>query len=319
MEPALPPTVSLDGEEVRRVREKKKLTQLYVAKVVGVTTDTISRWENNRTPSIKRENALKLAEALEVSLGEILEGGASAEPEEQVDDSPRRSRRYPWLLLLLAAGLGAALLLPRSKVEVHPAFEAERWLPAYAAPGNVIPVQVRFDAEAQNQGFIIREHFPPGWLLIEANPPASSLDNEGGTARWIVKPGKSPKRISYLIKVKSEVTAGSDGVFRGEVVAKAGSNAPFPVSGSSEVGVGPFLWADANGDGRVDDGEMLQASVLVEEMAGVHIDWANLEKIWDAGSYRWEESSNSFVPVRFNPEEPVDGQPEAPPAPPPDS
>ena len=65
--------VKIDGSKVRNLREAKGLTQLYIATVVGVTTDTISRWENKRYPSIKEENALKLAEALEVTLDDILE------------------------------------------------------------------------------------------------------------------------------------------------------------------------------------------------------------------------------------------------------
>ena len=65
-------TLCLDASEIRRIRESQQLTQLYVSKVVGVTTDTISRWENNRYPTIRRENALKLAEALEVPLEDIL-------------------------------------------------------------------------------------------------------------------------------------------------------------------------------------------------------------------------------------------------------
>src|SRR5210317_924311 len=65
--------VKIDGSKVRSLRESKGLTQLYIATVVEVTTDTISRWENKRYPSIKEENALKLAEALEVTLDEILD------------------------------------------------------------------------------------------------------------------------------------------------------------------------------------------------------------------------------------------------------
>ena len=60
-------TVCLDGGEVKRQRELHGLTQLYVSKVVGVTTDTISRWENNRYPTIRRENAINLADALETA------------------------------------------------------------------------------------------------------------------------------------------------------------------------------------------------------------------------------------------------------------
>ena len=65
------PNIAIDGLKIRQLRETKKLTQLYVANVVGVTTDTISRWENNRYPTIKRDNAEKLAAALEVGLAEI--------------------------------------------------------------------------------------------------------------------------------------------------------------------------------------------------------------------------------------------------------
>ena len=65
--------IRIDGSEVRRLRENNGVTQLYLATAVGVTTDTISRWENGRYPSIKRENGLKLASVLEVTLDDILE------------------------------------------------------------------------------------------------------------------------------------------------------------------------------------------------------------------------------------------------------
>src|SRR4051794_38221369 len=72
MEKGIVPGVAIDGARIRTIREAKRLTQLYVASVVGVTTDTISRWENNRYPSIRRDNAEKLAGALEVTLDEIV-------------------------------------------------------------------------------------------------------------------------------------------------------------------------------------------------------------------------------------------------------
>jgi transcriptional regulator with XRE-family HTH domain len=73
------PMVNIDGAEIRRIREEKGLTQLYVATVVGVTTDTISRWENRRYPNIKKENAVKLAEALEIRMADILDHGQPAQ------------------------------------------------------------------------------------------------------------------------------------------------------------------------------------------------------------------------------------------------
>ena len=64
--------VKIDGSKTKYLRESKKLTQLYLSTVVGVTTDTISRWENRHYQSIKLENAEKLAQALEVPFEEIL-------------------------------------------------------------------------------------------------------------------------------------------------------------------------------------------------------------------------------------------------------
>jgi hypothetical protein len=57
-----------------------------------------------------------------------------------------------------------------------------------------------------------------------------------------------------------------------------------------------FQWADLNGDNVIDDAEMLQASETVDRLTGVHIDWEQLEEIWDAGSYRWDETKARFVP-----------------------
>ncbi len=303
MNQSLPPTVCLDGTAIRRIREEKKLTQLYMAKVVGVTTDTISRWENNRYPSIKKENALRLAEALEVSIEDILEGKTGECP---LSDRPRTSRRPFYLaflaLLVLIALAGLHFFFDRQEV-FETGFIVERLLPKYAAPGSIIPVRVQLRTEGEKEGFVLREHFPQGWKLIEANPPASSLDNEHGTVRWIIKSGESPRLIAYLIKVEAGAELGKEASFRGEVVVRLeGSSTPIPVSGTAQMQVAPFQWADLNGDNRIDDCEMLEASDIVDEIKGVHIDWNQLEEIWDAGSYRWDKQQRRFFPVRFLPQ-----------------
>lgn len=87
------PMVNIDGAKIRRIREEKGLTQLYVATVVGVTTDTISRWENRRYPTIKKENAIKLAEALEAQLADIIDHGQPAPPAEPL--SPQNGQEGP--------------------------------------------------------------------------------------------------------------------------------------------------------------------------------------------------------------------------------
>lgn len=87
------PMVSIDGVMIRRIREEKGLTQLYVATVVGVTTDTISRWENRRYPNIKKENALKLAQALETPLTDIIDHSPVSTPPESSTSQAAETRK----------------------------------------------------------------------------------------------------------------------------------------------------------------------------------------------------------------------------------
>lgn len=290
-------TVALDGAALRRIREENKLTQLYVSKVVGVTTDTISRWENNRYPSMRRDNALKLAEALEVDLEELL-----LKPEVPIELSPPARSYLPWFL---AAALTALLLVAvvilslRNGGSPPPAsVTAERILPPHAAPATIIPVRVHLTRRAEDTGLILREYLPKGWKLIQSAPPASSIDNDNGVARWIVKAGDTRDQVVYLAQVDRLAKPDNSAVFQGDVVAGSGNGQAVATQGEGRITIQPVHWADLNGDDIIDDNEMLQASYTVDEMAGVHIDWFELERLWSAGGYRWHEEQAKFVPVR---------------------
>ncbi len=296
----IPASVSIDGAVLKRIREEKRLTQLYVSKVVGVTTDTISRWENNRYPTIRRENALKLAEALEVGIDDLLR-------KPDIEPEPAPSLPTNWWPLIIGASLAGVALMVLLLVFIRQAdrspapatVTAERVLPNYAAPGAAIPVQLRLTQRADESGFILREYLPKGWKLLQSSPPASSLDNDNGMVRWIIKAGDTRESIAYLVQVDRLARKGSDGLFQGEVVAASGDGqSAVPVQGEGRITVAPVLWADLSGDGRIDDGEMLQASYTVDEMAGVHIDWLELERLWNAGGYRWDERAGRFLPVK---------------------
>ena len=295
-------TLLLDSAKIRRIREEMKLTQLYVSNVVGVTTDTVSRWENNRYPTIRRENALKLAEALEVSLAEIL-----LKPDEErsaLEGASKKRSPLVWVvtaLLLLVVGAMSYSFL--SKDPPPPAtVTAERILPEYAGPGSVIPVQVSLTHRADNSGVILREYFPKGWKIVQANPPTSSLDNVNGVARWIIKAGDNRDRVVYLVEVDPLAKQPGESNFQGELVSsRQGSQSAVPVQGNSRLTVAPVHWADADGNKRIDDGEMLEASFTIEDMAGVHIDWNALEKIWSAGGYFWSTKEQAFLPQKPQP------------------
>ena len=312
-----PPTVCLDGVAVRRIREEKRLTQLYVAKVVGVTTDTISRWENNRYPTVRRENLFKLSEALESPAHLLVKADLSAPDSDEENDSaepavfPSPGKTAPrgrplFYLGMIALLLGAGFILYRwlspplpLPPAVSPDFTATRTLPRYAAPGMIIPVRLRLNVDDATKRYIIREHFPPGWEVIEASPPASSIDNQDGMARWIVKQGEERSLIVYLVRVDARAPLGMIARFRGEVVANLDEkNQSIASAGETEMTVGPYNWSDLNGDSIIDDAEMLEASQAFEDLEGVHLEWEELEQLWDGGRYHFDPAGRRFIPTK---------------------
>ena len=296
------PSVALDGTKIRTIREAQKLTQLYVATVVGVTTDTISRWENNRSPSIKRDNAEKLAAALEVELNEILRPeeppAEPSPPEEPGTPPPPRSRR--WLPLLVAALLltatAAGFLLGRQVAT--PA--AVRQLPRYGAPGMVIPVQLKVRVpEGEARGLIVKERLPAGWQLVSAAPPVAATPLPGGEVKWLLPGGTSIATLSYTVRVPPGSAVQTPADFAGTVVADLGEQTrQATVAGDRTVTVAGSHWADRNADGRIDDNEIMPAYYLTEEMKGLGLDWKAIEAIWSAKGYRWEGAGQGFTVLR---------------------
>ena len=295
---AAAPSVAIDGRRIRNVREAKKLTQLYVANVVGVTTDTISRWENNRYPSIKRDNAEKLAGALEVELGEILrQDEAPASPTTQAAAPSGRNRRR-----LLVSGIAAlALLLALSAYilssSLFAAPRAIRWAPHFAAPGEIIPVQIKITRQGEeNTGFILKEKLPEGWRLVSTLPASASADPSGSGIKWLIPGGSASVTVSYTVQAPVSPAPANPATLHGEIVLHAaGMNRTEPVGGSSELRIGAYHWADSNGDGRIDDDEIMPAYYLCEEMKGLGLDWKTIEAIWSGKGYRWDAKDGYTV------------------------
>ncbi len=291
-----PPAVAVDGSSVKSIRETKKLTQLYVANVVGVTTDTISRWENNRYPTIKRDNAEKLATALEVPLAEILrrEEEPSLPEEEPSPQQPPPRRRWLLVILLITVVLVAALLLLRPTATA-PA--AVRWLPHFGAPGEVIPVQIKvLRREAGTGGIIIRAQLPAGWQLVNAIPRPSTGQSSSGELKWLLPGGSETVTISCTVRIPQDAPLDSTASFTGKVVMQRGdSTRTEAIGGASTITINGRHWADTNGDGRIDDNEIMPAYYLTEEMKGLGLDWQTIEAIWSGKGYTWDKTRREFV------------------------
>lgn len=304
MKPFPSPSVSIDGAEIRRIREEGKLTQLYVAKVVGVTTDTVSRWENNRYPTIRRDNALKLAEALEVALEAILKLDdipSALSAKEPLPTAKSSLRRYLPAGLLFIGLLGVLFVfLKTSAVPLH-LLKAHRQVPNFTAPGTRVPIQLEITSEKKLKGLIVREEFPLGWNLVEADPPPASLDNLTGHVRWMIRDPAQLKKIIYILQSPDDTPLGTQIELTGEVVANPdGQRFSLSVPAVETLRIAPLHWADTNGNSKIDDLEILDVSDKVDASQQIHYDWDLIEEMWDAGGYLYDAQQHLFLPLKTN-------------------
>lgn len=292
--------LKIDGEVIRRLREEQGLTQLYVAKVVGVTSDTISRWENNRYPSIKTSNAQRLAEALEVEVEEIVQQHDGAD---EIAPQSTEARSHSFSLNGALIGVGAIILLGvfilvwKFISAPAPDVRAERLLPSYAAPGAQVPVKLTFSGAAAR--IVVREQIPAKWELVEALPEPDSFDPDTGLMRWILEVGQNPVSIHYIAKVAEQAPLHSLQKFRGELVLRSEEPAHERTGmlGANQLVIEPVHWADLNADKRIDDDEMLDASYLAESAAPLALGMEKLEKLWMAEHYYRDPDTHDFIGV----------------------
>ncbi len=279
--------VAINGARVRRLREKLGLTQLYVATVVGVTADTVSRWENGRYPTIRRENAEKLAQVLEVELAVIV----GSEPLADYQARERRFSRWP-VVILIAFGLffAFAYLRGRPLFSSLSHIEARRLLPGQAAPGSVVPLIIRVSGPAAGS-FILEERLPEGVRLLKAGPAPRSRAR--GKVRWLGVMKGGPLLYACEIRLPEGKETLS---FRGILRLKGKW---LPVSGAGKIVLRPCHWADTNCDLRIDDEEILAAYEMLGESPFFESQRLLLDDLWAADSYR--PAKGGFVPAERAP------------------
>jgi len=299
-----PQMVRIDGGKVRRLREAKGLTQLYIATVVGVTTDTISRWENKRYPTIKQENGLNLAEALEVSLDDILETEVPAAETQEISEiivpqvsSRRQFRPLIWLTLLTVI-----LLLPfiwfhfKQPEKPMVSISASRILPSHIPAGQHFPVIIQVRGVKEGSfSLILKEELPAGCEIIQSVPPHSGIDKKSGVIRWLSRTRGPVTTFVYLARHEPATDSGGSLRFSGSVTLRDGGASGTSISGSQVVPIANYHWADTNQDNRIVDDEILEAYDVFSALDELDYDWQEIDDIWSGEGYHWDEKLLKYV------------------------
>ncbi|MBW2163954.1 MAG: helix-turn-helix transcriptional regulator [Deltaproteobacteria bacterium] len=309
-----PPMVRIDGDKVRKFRESLELTQLYLATSVGVTTDTISRWENRRYPTIKKENALKLAEALEVSLEEILEDHETEsqekelkEEQQETDESnenrlPKIFTIRPLLVLTLVCGviISSAFwwsFFGHETINIT----AHRFLPPHVAPGLPFPVIISVETDhIGSLSLILRESVPQECTPIKADPAFTAIDEKTGDLKWIYQTDMQKITFCYMATINPGAGLEKELQFEGTVTVRKGRSTTTPINGPNTLQLSPLHWADANGDEKIDDEEILTVYDELGKMKDINFGIEQIEDIWSGNGYRWDEKTKKFVVLKLS-------------------
>ncbi|MBM9519578.1 helix-turn-helix transcriptional regulator [Desulforhopalus vacuolatus] len=305
--------VKIDGPTIKKLREQQGLTQLYVATAVSVTTDTISRWENGRYPSIKRENCIKLAETLGVPLKQLLLPEEEPVPAErpasetssqppvketgekialQIMTTSGRNQRKKLFFAAVLASL-VLLLLLLFKFTLSPTTktpEITRLAPAWSLPEGSLPVRITIVPQNKEPvTLILKENIAPETTISNVFPETAGT-SEGGEIRWLESVSDSDT-CSYILTPHGEL---------GTVISLHGSwatrgSSENTTAGQQSITLGQYHWADENQDHVIDDREIILVYDRYSNVPGFEKGIDRIEDIWLGVGYRWDNSQHKLV------------------------
>ncbi len=308
-------TVAIDGAKIKAIRESKGLTQDYLATVVGVAIRTVSCWENNRSPNIKRENAESVAQALEVSVEDIKKSEPSSAHESTPEDAQKAARGgdvlfvtrlkgWQWVSLL---GLACVVVLvmiyypPEVPHELLPPLgniRAERYLPEHTPPGQLFPVVIKVTSSVTSStSFIIKESLPASCSASKGSPAGFMQNSASSVVKWISKPPlKGEAHFAYLAHCDSSIDQ-QELKFSGAIILTQGEQEKSTViRGANGIIITDFHWADTNQDHRIDDNEILTIYNSFDLLQRIGVDIEEIRQAWMNGKgNHWNSTQKKFM------------------------
>ncbi len=300
--------IKIDGAKIKSLREQQGLTQLYLATAVQVTTDTISRWENKRYPTIKKENGLKLAEALNVPLEELLllddvDFDEQVSPQSEgidqqpIPQAPQPAKKAPrkWPIFVLSATLcvvvailGWFVLQSTHKVVL----KAVRLLPNHCIAGQPVPILIKISGLGDNpKALIIKEQSPPGAKISATFPEASSVNTTTNEIKWLGKV-TADSAFAYIVKLKGNIE--DKKTFTGYAALNKDSDDIPQIGGNNTVTITPFHWGDTDQNNIISDKEILAVYDRFADFKELAPELDLIEEIWLGSGYKWNSTKGKI-------------------------
>lgn len=300
--------IKIDGARIKKLREQQGLTQLYLATAVEVTTDTISRWENKRYPSIKKENGLKLAEALGVLLEELLENESQEDDQLLNVESPVVQHTYSdkltkkrfhhrlkkiWPLLILSCtimGVSMAFAYYYFYHIVTTGFSADRLLPQHCTKGQPFPVLIHVVGNnSKSIALILKETIPKGSTVHATSPLVSPNNIKNSQIKWL---GKIQGDADFGFMISVNEHNGAFANFTGTAAVR--SELLSEIGGDTGLKVDNHHWADSNADNMISDNEILMVYDYYSDIPGLNLDIDLIEEIWMGSGYSWDTNNARY-------------------------
>lgn len=288
--------VQISGSRLRSLREKQSLTQLYLATAVGVTTETISRWERQDAPTLKEENAVKLAEVLAVPLQDMSD---PVEEVQEVENSSvvfagfsRNKKTIVIVLAVLLSGILALAFIMFGGGQVAN-FSAKRIVPEHSAPGHVFPVLIEVELSSTDTvSLLLKEELPQGCSVLHSVPQATAVDH--GFVKWVARDVSGLRLFSYLASCTPDVKNKESLLFQGSLLVRQARRQEIAIAGRSRLHLSDFHWADSDKNNVVDDEELLAVYDDFDLVKGLNIDVEEVESIWMGSGYTWNAKQSAF-------------------------
>ncbi len=300
--------VKIDGAKVKMLREQQGLTQLYLATAVEVTTDTISRWENKRYPSIKKDNGLKLAEALNVPLEEILEISEEEQtkttpfteqsvnpqlPDTNFDQLSADPKKNHFLVILFSGIILIFFLFFTWYAFYTPSlssFSAVRILPPHSISGEPFPVIIEVSGAPEKAiALIIKETIPENGTVLATSPVITANGQKNNQIKWLKKI-KNTATYVYVAKVSGK----NEEAVKFSGTAAIRDDSEMLINGDDTMLINEHHWADTDADNTISDDEILAVYDQYSEITDIDLDIDLIEELWLGSEYLWDNSTSTF-------------------------